>query len=382
MPAAPVHVAVIGNQMATMVRFRGSLIRRLGEGGARVTGLCPPGSAGEEAELRALGADFVPLSALRRTSTNPVHDLQLLAELVRRLRALRPTHVLSYFLKPAIYGTTAARLVGVPRRVALIEGLGFAFTAGEALPFRRRALSGVAAGLLRAGLANAHAVVALNRDDEAFLARRAGVSPFRLHRMEGIGLDLDAFPTAPPVLEPVTFLLVARLLREKGVREFAAAARIVKAQAPQARLVLVGGLDDPPGGVRRAEIEAWVREGLVEWTGQLADVRPRLAAASVFVLPSWREGMPVSTMEAMATGRPVITTTAPGCRDSVTPGVSGVLVPPRDPEALAEAMLRFVREPELIASMGAAAADEARRRYDARRQDAFLAELLLGPSSR
>src|SRR5690606_6595831 len=155
--------------------------------------------------------------------------------------------------------------------------------------------------------------------------------------------DLRAWQPVPPVTEPMCFLLVARLLREKGIVEYATAARSLKAAYPRARFVLLGGLDSNPGGLRRAQVQAWVDEGVLEWPGYVP-VRPWLAQASVFVLPSSREGVPLSTQEAMAMGRPVITTDVPGCRQTVRDGVNGYLVPPRDADALAEAMRRFLDE--------------------------------------
>jgi glycosyltransferase involved in cell wall biosynthesis len=156
-----------------------------------------------------------------------------------------------------------------------------------------------------------------------------------------------------PDVQPPTFLMIGRLILEKGVIDFVEAARRVRFACPGVRFVLVGGLDPKPGSLTKEDVRAWVAEGIIEWAGEVGDVRPFLREASAFVLPSYREGVPRSTQEAMAIGRAVITTDVPGCRVTVRDGVNGFLVPPRDPEALARAMMRFVHDRELAVTMGA-----------------------------
>jgi glycosyltransferase involved in cell wall biosynthesis len=167
------------------------------------------------------------------------------------------------------------------------------------------------------------------------------------------------------VLAPATFLMMARLLKQKGVREFAAAAETVKARHPEARFVLLGDVDKNPNSVSRAEVEGWVARGILEWPGQVSDVVPYIARSSVYVLPSYyREGVPRSTQEAMAMARPVITTDNTGCRETVVGGVNGFIVPVRDAPALARAMLRFIEQPELIEPMGRESRRLVEERFD------------------
>jgi len=167
--------------------------------------------------------------------------------------------------------------------------------------------------------------------------------------------------------EPVTFLLAARLLREKGVVEYVKAAKLIRKKYPQTRFILLGSLDTNPGAISRAEIEAWASEGIFKWPGHVQDVRTWLARSSVYVLPSYREGVPRSTQEAMAMARPVITTDAPGCRETVIDGVNGFLVPVGNPEALAATMEKFVLEPDMIERMGQASRRIAEERFDVRK---------------
>jgi glycosyltransferase involved in cell wall biosynthesis len=202
------------------------------------------------------------------------------------------------------------------------------------------------------------------------------VSSSQVQLLDGIGLELSHYRVAQAVVRPMCFILIGRLLREKGVHDFVEAARKVKACRPEVRIVLLGDVDLNPGSVSAAEVHAWVAEGIIEWPGHVQDVRTWIAEASVFVLPSYREGLPRSTQEAMAMGRPVITTDAPGCRETVMQGVNGFMVPVRDPDALAQAMMRFVDQPELIASMGAASRRMAEERFDVHKINAAILDAM------
>lgn len=262
----------------------------------------------------------------------------------------------------------------------MVEGLGFVFTpATSALPLKRRLLKHLVLHLYRLGFSCAHRVIFLNPDDRAELSAAGVVTFSKTFLLGGIGVDLDKWPMSPPVLSPVTFLLVARLLREKGVEQYAAAARLVKQRYPEARFILLGGIDDNPGSISSNDVNAWVDEGILEWHGHVA-VQPWLKQTSVFVLPSYyREGVPASTQEAMAMGRAVITTDAPGCRETVVEGVNGFLVPARNELALAEKMCTFIAQPALIESMGRESRRLAVERFDVHKVNQRLIDLILAP---
>lgn len=370
------RLAVISNQAFSLVNFRGPLIRALTDVGVQVYALAPDYDADTRAGVVALGAQPVDYS-LSRAGMNPLYDGLDVLRLVRLLRRLQPDVTLSYFIKPVIYGTLASWLARVPRRYAMIEGLGFVFTdGGQRLPLRRRLLRAAVRGLYRAALARAQRVVFLNREDIDDFVRSGLVAEDKVCCLGGIGVDLTEWSPVPAVTMPLTFVLVARLLREKGIVEYVEAAARVRHQHPDVRFVLLGGLDPNPGGLSQAELDAWVRAGLVEWPGHVA-VRPWLAKASVFVLPSYyREGVPRSTQEAMAMARPVITTDAPGCRETVLEGENGFLVPIRDVDALVERMLAFAREPALIETMGRRSRALAEARFDVRRSNAELIRIM------
>lgn len=370
-------VALVTSGAHSVANFRGLLIEELRSRGARVLALAPDWSDATRAATSALGAEPVDIS-LNRTGLSPRRDVLDLARLTLALRRLRPDSVLTYFVKPNVYGQLAARAAGVPRRVAMVEGLGFAFDASTGDGWRRRAVSRVARGLFRAAFAGVHRAVFLNADDAAFFRNHALVSPAKSVNLGAIGLDLERFAPMPPMTDPPTFLLMARLLRGKGVMEFAAAAERVKAKHSQSRFVLLGDFDANPDSLTPADIAPWTERGILDWPGHVADVRGALAASSVFVLPAWaREGMPRSSQEASAMARPVITTDVVGCRDTVEHGVNGLIVRPRDVDDLARAMERFIEHPEEIARMGEAGRRFAERHYDGRDKSRRLADLLL-----
>lgn len=366
------RLALISSQAFSIINFRGPLVCEMVGRGVTVYALAPDYDDASRAAVRKLGA--LPLDySVSRTGMNPLRDLFDLIRLARQLGRLKLDATFAYFIKPVIYGTLAARLAAVPQRFAMIEGAGYVFVDDEALTLRRRLLRYFVTRLYRLGLSQADHVFMLNRDDAQQFIREGMVATGKVQVLKnGIGLELNHYRAAAPVSEPVCFILVGRLLREKGIYDYVAAARQVKARHPEARFILLGGVDLNPGSIQQSEVDAWVTEGIIEWPGQVSDVRTWLAAASVFVLPSYREGLPRSTQEAMALGRPVITTDVPGCRETVRQGVNGFMVPVRDPGALARAMLMFIRQPEIISAMGAQSRCMAESQFDVHKINAEI----------
>ena len=360
-----VRIGIVGNQAFSLLNFRSMLISDMVKKGQEVFALAPDYDESTRAAVRALGAEPVDYS-LSRTGMNPVRDVADMLRLTLILRQLNLDITLSYAIKPVIYGTLAAWLARVPRRVAMIEGLGYVYTPLEdAEPLKRRALRCAVSMLYAIALWQANRAFFLNKDDIDEFTKKKLVSPAKVFLLGGIGVDLDEWVPVPAITKPVTFLLAARLLREKGIVEYAKAARIIKQMYPAARFILLGSLDTNPGALSRAEVETWTAEGILEWPGHVPDVRFWMAKASVFVLPSYyREGVPRSTQEMMAMARPIVTTDAPGCRETVIDGKNGFLVPARDAKALADAMVRFILQPELIEKMGQASRLIAEERFD------------------
>lgn len=371
-------IALIGNSAQSMLNFRGDLIRRLSEAGLRVYALAPDYDDETRARTEALPATPVDIS-LDRAGVNLIRDGRDLLRLTGTLGRLRPDASFAYFVKPVIYGSIAAWLARVPNRYAMIEGLGYVFGGGSESTTRQKVLRSLMRLLYRVALGRTHRVVLLNEEDRDQLIRLGATSPARSLTLGGIGVDLGRFDVLPLPQGAPTFLLMARLIREKGIVEFAEAARRVKRRHPGARFILLGGLDENPHALTHADVLRWVKEGTLEWPGSVGDVRPWIGQTSVFVLPSYyREGVPRSTQEAMAMGRPVITTDNVGCRDTVEHGVNGLLIPTRDVGALERAMLHFIEQPADIPRMGAASRRLAEERFDSRKiNDRLIAELRL-----
>lgn len=375
-PAAPPRMRRLGlitSQAFSLHNFRGPLIREWVARGIQVIALAPDYDDADRRAVTALGAEPVEFR-LDRASLRPLQDIRDLLALIRLLRRLDLDATFTYFIKSVIYGTLAARLAGIGRRFAMVEGAGYVFSETEAgARLSTRLLRSVVSAMYRAALRGADAVFFLNAEDvDLFLDRRMA-TPEQVEQLGGIGVELDRLAPAPPVLGPVTFLLAARLLVHKGVHDYVEAARRIRRQHPAVRFVLLGSPDLNPASVSEQQLRDWQAEGVVEWQPHVADVRPWLAEASVFVLPSWyREGVPRGIQEAMAMGRPIITTDMPGCRDTVERGVTGFLVPPHDIDALVVALLRFIEAPTLIAEMGRASRLRAEALFDVRRSNRLV----------
>lgn len=376
------RIVFIGNAISTMLHFRGPLIKTLTSSGHEVVALCPGGSDEDVKALCGLGARHVELKWMSRQGMNPVSEIRLVQELTAILKELKPDRVFAYFLKPVIWSSLAARLACVPRTVGMIEGMGFAFShPAKGLRARLRQFSTkyIILALLRLLARYLDHLIVLNSDDQTLMLRHGIVKPENLTVIDGIGVDLDHFSPSNPSAEPVRFTFVGRLLKEKGIFLFVAAAEKVKEEFPDVEFQLVGGLDDAPGAITKLQVERWVATGSVEWAGQVSDVRNWLKASSIFVLPTlYREGLPRSTMEAMATGRAVITSDMPGARQSITHNGSGIIVPSNDLPRLIEACKWYCNNPMEREKMGVNARQEAQVRYDLSARNTEQIAILLG----
>src|SRR5690554_1029195 len=320
--------AISAGQAKSLINFRGPLIKALCDAGLEVHAIAPNLNDDQKtrAQLQAWGVitHDVPM---QRTGTNPLRDLSTLHSLYRLFREIKPDAVLGYTIKPVIYGTLAAWLTRVPKRYVLITGLGYAFS--DQAKGKRAIVLGVVRRLYRMAIRRTHHVMFQNSDDQA-LFRSLSILPSHVPStvVNGSGVDVKHFEQAPLPDAPVSFLLTARLIADKGVRLYAEAAKKIKSTHQDVTFFLVGDLDDNPESIKREELDAWIESGDIEYLGRLSDVRPALANAHVFVLPTYyREGVPRTILEAMAMGRPIITTDAPGCRETVVEGENGFLVP-------------------------------------------------------
>jgi len=369
-------ILILGSLSSSLRNFRGPLICAFKERGLEAHVAAP--ELHDDGDIVAWLSDKnihgheVPLS---RTGLSPVGDLASLKSLLALMKEVRPDYFLGYTIKPVIWGLIGAWLARVPSRVALITGLGYAFT-GEAKG-KRAVIQSVARGLYKFALRRSTLIFFQNPDDKSDFQRLGLLPPdVPVKVINGSGVDVDAFEVAPFPSQPIRFLLIARLLGDKGIREYAAAAKKVKERHPEVEFHLVGGLDPNPDGISEEEVKAWHSAGNLIWHGALTDVRPAIAESHVYVLPSYREGTPRTVLEAMAMGRPVITTDAPGCRETVVDGENGYLVPVKSVDALVEAMLKFIETPENIDSMGKNARQVVDAKYDVRKVNQVMLEAM------
>jgi glycosyltransferase involved in cell wall biosynthesis len=316
------------------------------------------------AVLEAAGLETMPVR-LDRTGLNPLSDIETMKGLIAAFRAWRPDVVTGYTPKAAIYSALAGAQAGVPRRVPMVTGLGYAFL--KSWSPRILAVRQVTKRLYRRAFRASTGAIFQNKDDLALLSQLALLPrSLPLTVVGGSGVDMARFAEIPPppIEGGLTFLLIARLVRYKGIFEYCEAARIVRRAGARARFLLIGPGEGGPAGFPASELARY--QDVVTYLGPKDDVRPFIEAAHVYVLPSYGEGMPRTVLEALAIGRPVITTDANGCRDTVEEGVNGIIVPVADAEALAAAMTQLIARPELILPMAEASRRKAERDFDVR----------------
>lgn len=356
----------------SIIPFRGALIEALIRSGCEVHVAAPSLKQGSEValSLKEIGAvpHEVPIS---RTGMNVFSDIKTFLCLAFIIINIRPFFVMAYTVKPVVYGLVAAWLMRVPQRFALITGLGYVF---QSHPENSRLVM-LVRKLYRLSLSRSNKVFFQNPDDE-ILFRQLNVIPEHIPSqiVNGSGVETGFFLATPLPPPPLRFLLIARLLGDKGVREYVSAARLVREKYADTRFYLVGWIDENPDAISQNELDRWTSEGTVEYIGRLKDVRSALSEASVYVLPSYREGTPRTVLEAMAMGRAVITTNAPGCRETVVDGDNGFLVPVKDVNALANAMMKMLDDPGMVVRMGERSREIAESKYDVHSVNAAMLE--------
>ena len=344
------------NAAWNIVNFRSGLIAALRQSGYRVLALAPPDAWTQR--LEALGVEYRPIE-MDKKGVSPVADLALLWRYWRGMRRLRPNVFLGWTPKPNIWGSIAAHALGI-KVINNVSGLGTAF-------IRPGPLMRIVTTLYKRAFTRSKTVFFQNEEDMALFLERNIVRPGQARLLPGSGIDLERFrPTDREDEDAFSFLLIARLLWDKGVGEYVEAARLVRAEEPGVRFRLLGFLDVANRtAIPRADVESWVAEGLIDYLGESDDVRSHIAAADCIVLPSYREGLPRTLLEGAAMAKPLIATDVPGCRQVVRHGVNGLLCTVRDARSLADSMLEMIRmTPEERKSMGAAGRGRVESEYD------------------
>ena len=344
-------------------KFRGKLLESFIENDCIVVACASGNCEVTSNELTKLGVKYIPAS-IHRTSLNPFHDLFLLCQFIFIIRRVKPDLILTYTIKPTIYGLIAARINFIKKRYAIITGLGYAFTSRE--HFLKKILGFVVSNLYRLSLNKASTVFFQNNDDlDLFKQMNIISSKINAIRVMGSGVDINHYKFSKISSDSFNFLLIARLLRDKGVYEYVEAARIVKENKPNLDInfMLIGPYDSNPSAIKPKIIEDWVSKKYITYLGEVNDVRPYIEECSVFVLPSYREGLPRSTLEAMSIGRAIITTDVPGCRDTILKNINGLLVPVKNSKELAISMLSMINN-NLIHEMGIESRKIVEERFD------------------
>jgi glycosyltransferase involved in cell wall biosynthesis len=351
-----------------LYNFRRSLALAAQSSGYEVVLVSPPGEYGER--LRNLGLRWQPLPRMDRRSLNPLRELQLLLSLVVLFRHERPALVHGFTIKCAVYGSLAAQLARVPARVNAVAGLGYVFASSDR---KARWLRPLVRAMLHLALRGRRTRLILQNPDDRMMFQQSGLIELdRVDLIPGSGVDCvrfspcaDGGSTSRP--QPCV-LLAARLLWDKGVGEYVEAARLLRSAGRNVRFLLAGAPDPGnPAAVPESTLQQWVDEGVIEWLGHVDDTSELFRSVDIVALPTYyREGLPKSLIEAAACSLPLVTTDMPGCREVVTNEVDGLLIPPHDAGALAQAIARLIDSPGLAARLGAAARLKALANFDER----------------
>lgn len=371
------NIVLIGTTGASFYGFRADLIRLLIQQGHMVYALTSEYTEQCLEKIKALGA--IPIIyQLSRGGLNPFADIQSYLQLKKLLKELQPDVVFSYFAKPVIYGSMAAKAAKVPLIIGMLEGLGYTFTEQpEGQKFKTKLIRNIQVLLYKLAFPCLDKMIFLNPDDQNDLLEAYGLKVPEVHILGGIGLNLKDYEFSEAKVNPIRFLFIGRLLKEKGVFELIQAIRIVKQKHPQAHFTILGAIDHQNmGALKQEELDDLIKEQLFEYPGYVTNVNEWITESSVFILPSYREGVPRSTQEAMAIGRPIITTDVPGCRETVTDGLNGFLVPRWNATVLAEKICYFIENPEQVKIMGFESYKMALKKFDAEKVNSKLIEIM------
>lgn len=371
-------IVFIATVASSIYGFRKPLITELLKQGFQIYALVSEYTEDELDRIKVMGVTPITYQ-LNRGGLNPFSDILSTYKLMKKLKEIQPDLVFSYFAKPVIFGTLAAKMARVPKVFAMLEGLGYTFTEQpEGLSLKTKIIRKIQVFLYRLSLPFADKVIFLNSDDPKDLLEQYNIKVKRKEILGGIGLDLSDYPYKEALVsKEYRFLFIGRLLKEKGIHEFIAAAKIVKEHYSNTVFTVLGEIDNMNlGALSQKELDSYVQSGLIEYPGQVSNVSEWISNCQVFVLPSYREGVPRSTQEAMSIGRAIITTDVPGCRETVVDGLNGFLVPAWDSRKLAEKMMYFIESSEQIRKMGNESYRIAQEKFDVKKVNQRLIRIL------
>lgn len=340
-------IMVLSSYAPTLLFFREDMMLAMIKNGHEVVAAAPEPKSDWQGIFAQRNIKYVAISGIERTSFNPFKDIVGFFSILKAIIREKPDKVFAYQAKTVIYGCIAAKLAGVQEAYALIGGLGSVLRSEDRKSFSRDILKIEYKQAFRC----CTKVFFQNNNDKNEMIKSDILKINKVVMLNGSGVNLSKFTPKPMPVIPV-FLFVGRIIRDKGIIEYIEAAEIVKKRHPEARIQILGYFDTNPTAIKEEDINRSVDNGTIEYLGATEDVRPFLAKCSVFVLPSYHEGTPKSVLEAMATGRPIITTNAPGCRETVINGVNGFLVPVKNVDILAERMIWMIEHREKAVKMG------------------------------
>lgn len=351
------HILLSGNNAWGMWNFRKELVEHLIKKGFKISISAPYNQEYFE-KFKEIGCDVYDI-AINAKGINPIEDFLLIRTYYKLLKEIKPDLSITYTIKPNIYGSIAANKLGI-KFLPITTGLGYTFLAKGIIP-------AIARKLYKFAFKKANEVWFLNQDDIKAFKEANLIDENKVIQLPGEGIDLTYFsPMLKEENEKITFLLVGRMLKDKGVIEFVEAARILKKKYPHTKFQLLGAIwSDNPAAIQKEDIDKWQREGVIEYLGQTKDVRPYIGNASCIVLPSYREGVPCTLMEGAAMGKPIVATNVPGCKEVVEKGYNGFLCEAKNSKDLAgkmEKMLLLSKEER--AQMGNNGRSLMRQKFD------------------
>lgn len=371
-------IAIIVNEVSTLLHFRKELVLDLVKEGYEVFCLAEGYEPSTKEIIISWGAKPVEHN-LKRSNLNPLADIIEVFKLRKILKDIEPDMVLTCFVKPVIFASLAAKLAGIKKRVGMIEGLGYAFTPStEKKGLKAKIIKFLQIQLYKVALPTLDKVLFLNPDDQRDLLIENNIKVKSTEILGGIGVNLDYYRYSEPKIKTdVSFIFLGRLLREKGIFEFLEAAKVVKKEKPNTQFLVLGQIDKQnPTAMSEEKLQEYIDDNIIEYLGYVKNVPDYIEKVDVFVLPSYREGVPKSTQEAMAMGKVILTTDVPGCRETVVDGVNGFLVPLFSAEKLAEKMLELINKPILVRSMGVESRRIAEEKFDVRKVNKRIISIL------
>ena len=363
-------IIIVAPISKSLINFRGDLIQEMKNKGYNVITASPALSEEYSNIFKQQKIVNIPVN-FQRNKLNPLYDFFTLIRLFKIFWEQSPDIILSYTIKPVIWGGLAAKFFKTDF-YALITGTGFVF---YGVSFKRKLLRSFVGFLYRLALKKSKGVIFQNIDDLNLFVDKGIVTRSKTHLVNGSGVDVEKFNVATFPKGSINFLCIARLKGDKGLREYAAAAKIVKKKFPTVVFNLVGPEETSPDAISLDEVNSW--SNYVNYKGSIKDVRPLIKDAHVFILPSYHEGLPRSTLEAMSMGRAVITTNAFGCRETVKNGINGFIVPVASVDMLAEKMIWFIEHPEQIEPMGIASRRMVVEKFDVHKVNAKMLDIIV-----